>query len=126
MAAVFSKCEQPPGNEPDPTTPGNCCLDPVVYQRVDEEIKHWIRNTAPGVRDSMGCPKKIIRMILKHHKIVSRVHPPVKKSVNFFSLATKRKEPPTGTCRCGVEKSDGDNDNNRILGGEKIEKVVFI
>ena len=63
VAGVFSKCQIPPDNEPDPSTPGNCCLDPVVYQRVDDEIKHWIWNTAPGVRDSMGCPKKIIRMI---------------------------------------------------------------
>ena len=38
----------------------DCCLDPIVYQRVNEEIKSWIWQKAPGVRESVGCPKKEI------------------------------------------------------------------
>ena len=43
--------------------PNGCCKDPVVYQRINEEIKDWVWKTAPGVRDSHGCPKKRGKMI---------------------------------------------------------------
>ena len=49
VTGVFSNCKfQAQG----------CCADPVVYQRINDEIKTWIRKFAPGVRDSDGCPKK--------------------------------------------------------------------
>ena len=33
-------------------------MDPVVYEKINGEIKHWIWKTAKGVRESRGCPKK--------------------------------------------------------------------
>ena len=48
-AGVFSKCIL---NKQD------CCMDPVVYTRV-ATLQAWIREKAPGVRDSKGCPKMI-------------------------------------------------------------------
>ena len=33
-------------------------MDPVVYEKINGEIKHWIWTTAKGVRESRGCPKK--------------------------------------------------------------------
>ena len=48
-AGVFSKCV--------PNSKG-CCLDPVVYTRV-ATLQAWIREKAPGVRGSKGCPKMI-------------------------------------------------------------------
>ena len=33
-------------------------MDPVVYEKINGEIKHWIWKTAKGVRESQGCPKK--------------------------------------------------------------------
>ena len=33
-------------------------MDPVVYEKINGEIKHWIWKTAEGVRESKGCPKK--------------------------------------------------------------------
>ena len=50
-AGVFSKCVM--GSS-------DCCLDPVVYTRV-ATLAHWIREKAPGVRSSEGCPMKPVR-----------------------------------------------------------------
>ena len=60
VVGVFSRCmlinHQNQMNHPNAKI--NCCDDPVVYQKINEEIKNWIWRTAPGVRDSNGCPKK--------------------------------------------------------------------
>ena len=60
VVGVFSRCmlinHQNQMNHPNAQI--NCCDDPVVYQKINEEIKNWIWKTAPGVRDSNGCPKK--------------------------------------------------------------------
>ena len=50
-AGVFSKCLK---NDRS----GHCCNDPVVYERINGEIKHWIWKIAKGVRETQGCPKK--------------------------------------------------------------------
>ena len=50
-AGVFSKCIM---------DSSDCCLDPVVYTRV-ATLAHWIREKAPGVRSSEGCPMKPVR-----------------------------------------------------------------
>ena len=130
MAGVFSKCQIPPTNEPDPTTPGDCCLDPVVYQRVDEEIKHWIRNTAPGVRDSLGCPKKIISMICRTHHISNSLQGSSCLNILIFhNYISAPPEPERATgCRCGVELPPPtlrDSGSNRIVGGPTI-RVSYI
>ena len=52
VAGVFSRCLQ--------TSDSDCCLDPVVYTRTNVGMRNWIRSKAPGVRDSAGCPKKIV------------------------------------------------------------------
>ena len=56
VAGVFSRCmmTQPNSNAE------NCCKDPVVFDRINEDIKRWIWQKAPGVRESQGCPKKKI------------------------------------------------------------------
>ena len=60
VAGIYSRCML----EHDNNGMKDCCLDPVIYERVNEEIKRWIWKTAPGVRESVGCPKKeIISMI---------------------------------------------------------------
>ena len=51
VAGVFSKCLISKWTD-------NCCMDPVVYEKINGEIKHWIWKTAKGVRESKGCPKK--------------------------------------------------------------------
>ena len=51
VAGVFSKCLISKWTD-------NCCMDPVVYEKINGEIKHWIWTTAKGVRESRGCPKK--------------------------------------------------------------------
>ena len=50
-AGVFSKCLW---------SADDCCKDPVVYEKINGEIKHWIWKTAKGVRETRGCPKKEI------------------------------------------------------------------
>ena len=52
VAGVFSRCVL--------SSIHDCCIDPVVYTRTSTGLKHWIRKHAPGVRDSNGCPKKIV------------------------------------------------------------------
>ena len=47
----------------------NCCQDPVVYQRINEEIRQWIWEKAPGVRDSSGCKKNEIKSILLREQL---------------------------------------------------------
>ena len=56
IAGVLSRCV--PATE---VGSKDCCLDPVVYEGINEEIKSWIWQKAPGVRESMGCPKKKIQ-----------------------------------------------------------------
>ena len=56
VAGVYSRCML----EDDNNSMKDCCQDPVIYERVNEEIKRWIWKTAPGVRESVGCPKKEI------------------------------------------------------------------
>ena len=51
VAGVFSRCL---------LDSSDCCIDPVVYTRTTADLKHWIRKHAPGVRDSNGCPKKVV------------------------------------------------------------------
>ena len=43
-----------------------CCVDPVTYERIDDEMKNWIWKKAPGVRESRGCPKKKSRMYITY------------------------------------------------------------
>ena len=56
---VLSSAENIPG----------CCRDPVVYQRINEEIRQWIWEKAPGVRDSSGCKKNEIKSILLREQL---------------------------------------------------------
>ena len=59
VAGVYSRCKL----EHDNNGMKDCCQDPVIYERVNEEIKRWIWKTAPGARESVGCPmKEIISM----------------------------------------------------------------
>ena len=62
VAGVFSTCKKVlnelPGQTSYQTYQTGCCKDPAVYDRISDEIKDWIRKTAPGVRDSRGCPPK--------------------------------------------------------------------
>ena len=59
VAGVFSTCKKVLwGETTHQTYKTGCCKDPAVYDRISDEIKDWIRKTAPGVRDSRGCPTK--------------------------------------------------------------------
>ena len=59
VAGVFSTCKKVLwGETTHQTYKTGCCKDPAVYDRISDEIKDWIRKTAPGVRDSRGCPPK--------------------------------------------------------------------
>ena len=69
-AGVFSKCI---------LDSADCCLDPVVYTRV-ATLAHWIRENAPGVRSSEGCPMKPVR----GYKIYKIIH--TSYILAFFSL----------------------------------------
>ena len=51
-AGVFSKCMT--------SLNDYCCRDPFVHHRINDEIKKWIGEKAPGGRESHGCPKKRI------------------------------------------------------------------
>ena len=99
MAGVFSRCILARAD----VVPDNCCADPVVYERVSEEIKSWIWEQAPGVRESLGCPKKE----------VLETFPPSMRA-------------PQEGCKCGQELGESTNNDsgiNRIRGGKKIGKV---
>ena len=64
-AGVFSNCVLANG----------CCVDPVTYERIDDEMKNWIWKKAPGVRESRGCPKKKSRMYIYYlhiHFIIAK------------------------------------------------------
>ena len=47
-----------------------CCEDPVIHERINDDMYAWVEEKAPGVRNSTGCPKKSLdyepslRMIL--------------------------------------------------------------
>ena len=59
VAGVFSTCKKVLwGETTHQTYQTGCCKDPAVYDRISDEIKDWIRKTAPGIRDSRGCPTK--------------------------------------------------------------------
>ena len=59
VAGVFSTCKKVLwGQTTHQTHQTGCCKDPAVYDRISDEIKDWIRKTAPGVTDSRGCPTK--------------------------------------------------------------------
>ena len=58
VAGVFSMCKFFKTSDDGHTT--NCCEDPVVYQRINEEVRDWIWGKAPGVRTSTGCKKNRI------------------------------------------------------------------
>ena len=60
VVGVFSRCMLINSNQQisHANAKIGCCDDPVVYQKINEEIKNWIWKTAPGVRDTNGCPKK--------------------------------------------------------------------
>ena len=105
VAGVFSRCMLAKSGGSD--IPDNCCVDPVVYERINEEIKNWIWKTAPGVRESIGCQKKEIKSILYQLLL---------QNIIFLFLATPRTW--VAGCRCGVERKF--YDYNRIVGGEKI------
>ena len=60
-AGVFSTCVK---------TSSGCCADPVIYERINDEMKKWIWDTAPGVRESHGCPKKKSRMYITNISIL--------------------------------------------------------
>ena len=59
VAGVLSRCK--PATE---VGSKDCCLDPVVYEGINEEIKSWIWQKAPGVRETIGCPKKKIQSMI--------------------------------------------------------------
>lgn len=99
MAGVFSRCILASAD----VVPDNCCADPVVYERVSEEIKSWIWEQAPGVRESLGCPKK---------EVLERFPPSMRA--------------PQEGCKCGQELGESTSNDpgvNRIRGGKKIGKV---
>ena len=48
-AAILSKCFKL-----DDT---GCCDDPIIYHKLDGDMKRWIWQHAEGVRESTGCPK---------------------------------------------------------------------
>ena len=76
----------------------------VVYERVSEEIKSWIWEQAPGVRESLGCPKKE----------VLETFPPSMRA-------------PQEGCKCGQELGESTNNDsgiNRIRGGEKMTRLT--
>ena len=37
-----------------------CCEDPVVHERITAPMYRWIAEKAPGIRSSLGCPKKLL------------------------------------------------------------------
>ena len=37
-----------------------CCEDPVVHERITVPMYRWIEEKAPGIRSSLGCPKKLL------------------------------------------------------------------
>ena len=59
VSGVLSRCK--PATE---VGSKDCCLDPVVYEGINEEIKSWIWQKAPGVREAIGCPKKKIQSMI--------------------------------------------------------------
>ena len=61
VAGVFSRCMLVKHLNSHYRVETDCCHDPAVYERINEEIKHWIWKKAPGVRDSRGCPKKEVK-----------------------------------------------------------------
>ena len=61
VAGVFSICKF--FKDSDDGHTANCCQDPVVYQRINEEVRDWIWKKAPGVRRSIGCKKNQITSI---------------------------------------------------------------
>ena len=44
--------------------PNNCCEDPVIHERITQDIKDWINNKVEqaeylaGTSESTGCKKK--------------------------------------------------------------------
>ena len=66
VAGVFSRCMLVKHLNSHYRVETDCCHDPAVYERINEEIKHWIWKKAPGVRDSRGCPKKEVKSMLKN------------------------------------------------------------
>ena len=61
VAGVFSMCKFFKNSDDGHTA--NCCEDPVVYQRINEEVRDWIWKKAPGVRRSIGCKRNQITSI---------------------------------------------------------------
>ena len=61
VAGVFSRCMLVKHLNSHYRVETDCCHDPAVYERINEEIKHWIWKKAPGVRDSRGCTKKEVK-----------------------------------------------------------------
>ena len=66
VAGVFSRCMLVKHLNSHYRVETDCCHDPAVYERINEEIKHWIWKKAPGVRDSRGCPKKEVKSMIKN------------------------------------------------------------
>ena len=110
VAGVFSRCKfHTTSSTPDGSdTPLSCCLDPVVYERISEEMKSWIWSHAPGVRDTQGCPRKLVKCKWHYYLIINRSY--------LFIAATPRAR--VAGCRCGVESRY--SGSNRIIGGEKL------
>ena len=65
VAGVFSRCMLVKHLNSHYRVETDCCHDPAVYERINEEIKHWIWKKAPGVRDSRGCPKKEVKSMIR-------------------------------------------------------------
>ena len=126
VAGVFSRCMLVKHLNSHYRVETECCHDPAVYERINEEIKHWIWKKAPGVRDSRGCPKKEVKS-MKNNSVLFI-------SNNFFGcflssifiLGRKKTIPPVGAsanCRCGVEWTSRNKIMStffRIVGGIKI------
>ena len=55
-AGVFSTCKM--AWQTTAIHTNDCCDDPVIHERINEEIKTWLYYLAPGVRNSLGCPTR--------------------------------------------------------------------
>ena len=63
-AGVFSTCKM--AWQTTAIHTNDCCDDPVIHERINEEIKTWLYFYAPGVRNSLGCPKRKGSVFLTH------------------------------------------------------------
>lgn len=109
----------------------HCCKDPVVYQKLNEDIKRWIWKTAPGVRESVGCPKKKIPSIyLQNISVDFFYNLMLTISDILIYLPEAPQKAVVSGCKCGVESvmktrrrrsANQTTGHNRIIGGQRVE-----